>query len=345
MQRQLRDRAHRAHTLDVEPVAPAELELQAPEARRGLLGPTGHVVGIAEPDRPRCRRAAARHAEQLPGRASPSSFPCRSWSAASMRGFRRLLARDLARRALDLLERERVVADELPVLARRTQRALRGLLVALDRRRLTVPDDPVVREVHVDDVRQVRRVACDDERLGQAQPDDLGAHLHAPEPTATRSARCRRARRRASRPSTRFAGIAPLPVSICALTAAEVEAATGERRTDAAAGPAHTVARGARLLEGDLAAVCVAERDRGVRDRGRGRRERVRLRQHEDHRRHVDEQQHRPQGEAPREPSLVGLRHQNPKRTLVKYQRLEVSHSATSSVASVPPTTGGTQCG
>ena len=30
----------------------------------------------------------------------------------------------------------------------------------------------------MDDVGPVRGVACDDERLGQAQPDDLGAHLH-----------------------------------------------------------------------------------------------------------------------------------------------------------------------
>ena len=54
-------RANGAHALEVEPVAPAELQLQPPEpARRGLLGAARHVVGIAEPDRPRGRRALPR---------------------------------------------------------------------------------------------------------------------------------------------------------------------------------------------------------------------------------------------------------------------------------------------
>ncbi len=48
--------AHRAHALDVETVPPAELQLQPLETRIDLLGAARHVVGIAEPDRPRGRR-------------------------------------------------------------------------------------------------------------------------------------------------------------------------------------------------------------------------------------------------------------------------------------------------
>ena len=60
------DRAHRADALDVEPVAAAELQLQALEpAAADLLRAARHVVGIAEPDRPRRRRPGPPQAEQL----------------------------------------------------------------------------------------------------------------------------------------------------------------------------------------------------------------------------------------------------------------------------------------
>ena len=66
-----------ADALEVEPVAAAELQLQPPEAAlRGRLGPARHVVGVAEPDRPRGRRArrAAARAACRPARrrASPA---------------------------------------------------------------------------------------------------------------------------------------------------------------------------------------------------------------------------------------------------------------------------------
>src|SRR6266542_3477586 len=61
LQRQVGDAADRAHALDVEPVARAELQLQATETSFGCgpLRAPRHVVRIAEPDRPGRRRAAA----------------------------------------------------------------------------------------------------------------------------------------------------------------------------------------------------------------------------------------------------------------------------------------------
>ena len=83
LERQLGDGADGAHALDVEPVAAAELQLQPPEAARGcLLGAARHVVGVAEPDRPRGRRPVAAQPEQPPD-GQPASFPWRSCSAPS----------------------------------------------------------------------------------------------------------------------------------------------------------------------------------------------------------------------------------------------------------------------
>src|SRR5207253_3235275 len=57
-----RDRLDCAHALRVEAVAAAQLELQALEAAAYALRAARHVVGIAEPDRPRGRRGGARGA-------------------------------------------------------------------------------------------------------------------------------------------------------------------------------------------------------------------------------------------------------------------------------------------
>ena len=81
----------------------------------------------------------------------------------------------------DLLERERVVTDQARVALDECQRRVGCLPVALDRRRLAPSLDPVVRDRDVDDVRPVLRLAADDERLGEVQADDLGAHLHRPD--------------------------------------------------------------------------------------------------------------------------------------------------------------------
>src|SRR5947208_1920312 len=59
LERDVTNPAHGADALDVEAVAPAELQLQAFEASADILGAARHVVRIAEPDRPGSRRADA----------------------------------------------------------------------------------------------------------------------------------------------------------------------------------------------------------------------------------------------------------------------------------------------
>ena len=68
LQRHVGHRANGAHALDVEPVAPAELQLQPLEPPAHLLGAPPHVVGIAEPDRPRGRRPRPLEPEHPPDR-------------------------------------------------------------------------------------------------------------------------------------------------------------------------------------------------------------------------------------------------------------------------------------
>ena len=66
LQRQVGHLAHRVDAHGIELVAPAELQLEALEALvLDLLRALRHVVGVAEPDRPRRGRPAAAQAEQL----------------------------------------------------------------------------------------------------------------------------------------------------------------------------------------------------------------------------------------------------------------------------------------
>ena len=108
----------------------------------------------------------------------PSSFPWRSWSAASSAAFAACSPAIDRQPLADVLERERVVADDLAVVVHEPLRRLGRLVVAVDRRRLAVARDAVVRQRDVDDVRVVRRLARDDERLRQLQPDDPCLDLH-----------------------------------------------------------------------------------------------------------------------------------------------------------------------
>src|SRR5579872_2581600 len=177
LQRQLGDGAHRAHALEVEPVAAAELQLQPAEAvlAHGLLRAARHVVGIAEPDRPRRRRAEPAQAEQAVDRQA-GELPLQVVQRAVDRGARgELLAREPVE---DVVERERVVAERVGVRLEVRVRRLRRLVVALDRRRLAVSGDPVVRDVDLHDLRLVRRLARDRERLREAQRHDPGAQIH-----------------------------------------------------------------------------------------------------------------------------------------------------------------------
>ena len=58
------------------------------------------------------------------------------------------------------------------------ERRLRGLAVALDRRRFSPSVGPVVRDRDVDDVRPVPGLATDHERRRELESDDLGTDLH-----------------------------------------------------------------------------------------------------------------------------------------------------------------------
>ncbi len=132
------------------------------------LGAARHVVGIAEPDRPRGRRAGARQPEQAPdrlaerasrrGRAArrraPPSPPARPGRSAS--GRRSPRARTGRRRAAARPPRGTPSADAA------------RLVVALDRRRLAEPGRRRRADLDLDDVGDVLRLARDHERSRRA---------------------------------------------------------------------------------------------------------------------------------------------------------------------------------
>src|SRR5436190_10347369 len=66
LQRDLADSVHGPDALDVEPVSPAELQLEPLEPSFDPLRSPRHVVGIPEPDRPGGRWASALETEELP---------------------------------------------------------------------------------------------------------------------------------------------------------------------------------------------------------------------------------------------------------------------------------------
>ena len=176
LQRQVaRDAAHGAHALDVEPVAAAELELEAPEALERLLGAARHVVGIAEPDRPARRRAGAAQAEEPPDRLA-EQLPLQ----VVERGVDGRAGRELAggQPLHHLLERERVVAQQLRVLLDVRLRRPDGLAVVVERLRLAEAGDAGVPELDDEHVLAVARAAGDDERLRELERDDPRGDLH-----------------------------------------------------------------------------------------------------------------------------------------------------------------------
>ena len=125
------------------------------------------------------------------------------------------------------------------------------------------------------------------------------------------------------------AGIAPRPDATTDGNLLRREPAARQRRARAARRIGAVTARAARREDR-----CPSGRVSGgrvVRSRRR-RRERMPLREPEG-RRGDDEQQRE---------RLGGASHQNPNRTFVKYQRLEVSQSVVSTAASEPPSTGST---
>ena len=100
----------------------------------------------------------------------------------------RVLARRQPR--LDLLERERVVAEPGRCRLEVRERGRARLVVALDRRALAEAGDAVVAQLDLDDVVLVARLARDHERLGEAQGDDPGGELHRRNPNRTELQNC-----------------------------------------------------------------------------------------------------------------------------------------------------------
>ncbi len=194
------------------------------------------------------------------------------------------------------------------------------------------PTPAVVTDRHMDDVRPVGRLATDDERLRQLETDDLGAHLHGgraySESVATYAATSP-----ASWPETSPAGIVPRPVATTASTSSAVSPlprsagptppvasapwhpAQVAAKTDAPrAGVSRRAAAAAAGADGENGCHSASANDAAGDD---------------------EEQRER----------AAGLAHQNPNRTFVKYQRLDVSQSVVSTAASDPPSTGSTHGG
>ncbi len=109
---------------------------------------------------------------------TPSSLPWRSWSAASSAALAACSPGHLAEPRTDLLERERVVAEQRPVLLDERERRLGRLVVAVDRRRFTAADVRPVPQLDLDDVLPVAGLARDHERLRQPEADDAGVDVH-----------------------------------------------------------------------------------------------------------------------------------------------------------------------
>src|SRR5262249_491465 len=159
------------------PRAPPELALQAPKALRGLLGPACHALRLTEPDRPGGRRAAARQPEQAMSR-KPQQLALQVVQRRIESRLRRLLAGNRAEALTDVLERERIVADESGVLLHELECRLHRLLVALDRRSLAVAGDAFVGDRDMHDIREVGGLPGDGERLRQLEADDRSRDLH-----------------------------------------------------------------------------------------------------------------------------------------------------------------------
>jgi hypothetical protein len=144
----------------------------------------GHVVGIAEPDRPGRGRPWAAQAEQPPDRQA-SELSLEVVERRVDAGPRRELFARQAR--LDLLERPRVVAQGVGVRLEVGERRLGRLPVTVDRRRLAEAGDAVVLDLDEDDLGGVLRAAGYDERLGQLERRDPGRELHKSRPYLPRN--------------------------------------------------------------------------------------------------------------------------------------------------------------
>ena len=174
-----RDAVDGADALDVEAVAAAQLQLQALEGRAGALGLARHRVRVVQRDRPGGRRAEPAVAEQAPD-GDAGELAAEVVQRTVDRRLAGVLARPFGEPRLDLVERERVVAE------------LRGLdegeggrgrlVVAVDRRRLAPSHLALVLDRHVDNLGDVLGAARDREPLGERHRDDAAGDAHCAKP-------------------------------------------------------------------------------------------------------------------------------------------------------------------
>ena len=145
------------------------------KAARNCLGPPRHVVGIAQPDRPRRGRPGGpepeqtveRHAGLLRAQVVQRGIDGPACS---------LLALGQAR--VDLVEGPGIVAQQSAGLFQPGGRRGGGLPVAVDRRRLPVADEAVVPDLHLHEIDRVRRLAGNDEGLRELERHRPRRQLH-----------------------------------------------------------------------------------------------------------------------------------------------------------------------
>jgi hypothetical protein len=159
-----------AHAIEVEPVASAKLELQLQEAR--CASAPCHVVR-RRPDCPR-GRGPGRQSEQVQRHAG--LLRAEIVEGGVDRGARSLFARWQA--IVNLVQRPRVVAEQVAHLGEPYQRRRRRLAVVLDGRRLAAADEVAVPELDLDDVNRVPGLARDAERLGELERHLPGGDVH-----------------------------------------------------------------------------------------------------------------------------------------------------------------------
>ena len=142
-----------SHAIDVESVATPQLQLEAPEATPGarLLGTPSHVVRVAEPDRERRRRALATEAQHAPERLT-AELAAEIVQRRVDGRLRRHLAGHLRETGFDLLECERILAEQLAGTVEEARRRRDALAVVILGSRLAETRDATRRELDPDDL-------------------------------------------------------------------------------------------------------------------------------------------------------------------------------------------------
>ena len=171
-------RAHGPDPLDVETIATAELQLQPLEPPvRGRLRSTCHVVRIAEPDRVRRRGRATRDAEETPD-GLPAELPAEVVQCGIERSLRSRFAGNIRKTAADLVECERVLAEECSAGIETRDRRRDALAVVILRSRLAIPAHAVVTELDLDELDVDVRRPRDPKRRAERKPDGAMTELH-----------------------------------------------------------------------------------------------------------------------------------------------------------------------